>query len=71
MKLATNSEPLKYTSRGNVPIASLRYEHFWEDTPEMTILREFWYFEDGEIASNNVHAYGRKQLVIGAEQAKM
>ena len=64
-------EPLKYTARGNVPIASLRYEHSWEDNDQMTILREFWYFEDGEIAANNVHAMAKTGLSIGSEQAKM
>jgi hypothetical protein len=65
------STPLKWTSRGNYPLERLRYEQHWEDSPEMTIHKEFWYFEDGEIAANNVAAYGRKPLVIGAEQAKM
>lgn len=66
-----NETPLKWTSRGNVPIDSLRYEHHWKDGPDFTILEESWFFEDGELASNNVHAYGRKPLTIGAEQAKM
>ena len=70
MKLISD-EPLKYTARGNVPLSSLRYEHYWEDGPEMTILREFWYFEDGEVASNNTHAMMKQGLVIGAEQAKI
>lgn len=64
-------EPLKYTCRGNVPLSTLRYEHEWEDNAQMTILREYWYFEDGELASNNVHAMGKTGLVIGSEQAKM
>lgn len=66
-----NEIPLKWTSRGNVPLESLRYEQSWEDSPELTIHREFWYFEDGELASNNVAAYGRKPLTIGAVQAQM
>jgi len=66
------TEPLIYTSRGNVPESELTYTHEWLDGPEMTILREFWHFKDnGELGKNNVHAYGRKPLTIGVEQAKM
>jgi hypothetical protein len=65
------NEPLKWTCRGNWPLSQLRYEQEWLDSPDMTIHREFWYFEDGELASNNVAAYGRKPLTIGSEQAKM
>lgn len=63
--------PLKYTCRGNWPIADLTYEVRWEDSPDLTIFREFWYFPDGELASNNVQAYGRKPLDMGVEQAKI
>jgi hypothetical protein len=66
-----NEIPLKWTCRGNVPLSELRYEQHWEDSPELTIHKEFWYFADGELASNNVAAYGRKPLVIGAEQAQI
>lgn len=62
--------PLIYTSKGNVPIESLVYEHAWEDNDQMTILREYWYL-DGELVKNNVHAMAKKGMAIGAEQAKI
>jgi hypothetical protein len=66
------NEPTVYTCRGTVPESELTYTHEWLDSPEMTVLREFWHFKsDGELAKNNVHAYGRKTLVMGSEQAKM
>ena len=64
-------QPLKWTARGNWPLSELRYEIRWEDSPDMTIFKEFWYFQDGELASNNVQAYGRKSLEMGVEQAQI
>jgi len=64
------SEPLIFTSKGNVPVASLRYEHKWEDNAKYTALLEFW-FDGDEIVKNNVHVMAKDGLVIGGEQAKM
>jgi hypothetical protein len=66
-----NETPLIWTSKGNVPIASLKYEHKWIDTPEETTLHEMWYAEDGELVKNNVHMFGRKQLIFSGSQAAM
>ncbi len=66
------TEPLIYTARGNMFESDLIYSHEWLDGPEMTVLKEYWHAKDnGELVKNNVHAYGRKPLVMGAEQAKM
>ncbi len=64
-------EPLIYTSKGNVPLASLKYEHRWEDTPDEVTFSEFWYAEDGELVKNNCHKLAKKQLSVFGEQAAM
>jgi len=70
--LKTSTEtPLIWTSRGNVPVNSLRYEHRWSDGEDVLKLEEFWYAEDGELVKNNCHALAKRQLTIGGEQALM
>jgi len=64
-------EPLIYTSRGNVPIKSLKYEHRWEDDENEITLSEFWFAEDGELVKNNCHKLAKRPLTIGGEQARM
>jgi hypothetical protein len=61
--------PLIWTSKGNLPIDSLRYEHHWIDTPDETTLHERWFDASGEVVKNNVHMFGRKQLTFASEQA--
>ncbi len=64
--------PLIYTSRGNVPIDSLRYEHEWVDTPQMLILHERWFDKDsGELVKNNSHGYVKRGASIDGQQAQM
>jgi hypothetical protein len=65
-----NETPLIFTSKGNVPIDSLRYEHEWKDSPEALVFHERW-FDGAELVKNNVHAYGKQPLTIGGEQAAM
>jgi hypothetical protein len=67
---AMNETPLIFTSKGNVPIDSLRYEHEWIDSPEMLIFHERW-FDGSELVKNNAHAYAKQALTIGGEQAAM
>jgi hypothetical protein len=63
--------PLIYTSKGNVPIDSLRYEHKWIDTKDETTLVEFWFDASDEVVKKNVHMFGRKPLEMGGQQAVM
>jgi hypothetical protein len=65
------NEPLIWTARGNVPIASLRYEHEWIDTPDEVTFHERWFAEDGELVKNNCHKLAKKQMSIGGAQATM
>jgi len=62
--------PLIYTSKGNVPVDSLRYEHKWEDNDRYIALHEFW-FDGDEIVKNSTHMLAKSGLVIGAEQVKI
>jgi hypothetical protein len=60
-------EPLIYTSKGNLPVASLKYAHSWEDTPEqITFVEE--YSLDGEIVKRSAHVYLKKGLSAGVKQ---
>ena len=64
------TEPLIYTTRGNLPISSLKYSTKWEDTPDYTKLIES-YEIDGEVVRQSVHVFGRKPLDLTAQQAQM
>jgi hypothetical protein len=63
----SSETPLIHTSRGNLPIDSLQYATIWEDTADYTKLIET-YSQDGEIVRKSVHIFGRKPLLLGAEQ---
>ena len=47
-------EPLIYTSKGNLPIASLQYRHFRQDTPGNVVFIEEYLLGD-EIVKRSVH----------------
>ncbi len=54
-------EPLIYTTKGNLPIASLQYSHRWEeDDVAITFIEE--YRLDGEVVKRNAHARLKKGL---------
>jgi hypothetical protein len=54
-------EPLIYTSKGNLPISSLKYRHEWaEDEVAITFIEE--YSLDGEVVKRNAHARLKKGL---------
>ncbi len=61
--------PLIFTSKGNVPITSLKYEHRWEDTPDEVTFMERWLDETGEVVKNNCHKLAKKQLSVFGDQA--
>lgn len=65
-----NDTPLIYTSKGNLPIDSLRYEHQWTDNEDYTAFEERWFLGD-EVVKNNKHMLRKKPLTIGGEQAVM
>lgn len=49
-----NDEPLVYTSKGNLPIASLEYFYRWEHEPEYIKFIE-GYTLDGEVVKQSAN----------------
>lgn len=58
---AMNEPPLIYTSRGNLPMASLQYATRWEEGPEWIKFVETYSF-DGEVVRESAHVYTRRGL---------
>jgi hypothetical protein len=68
----TQETPLIWTSKGNVPVDSLKYENNWQITDEVIVFAEAWRDDTGAIVKNNVQMYAIKGLpLFGAEQAQM
>mgnify|MGYP000049967041 FL=1 len=59
-------EPLIYTTKGNLPIASLEYSHKWEDL-ETCIKFSETYTLDGEVVKQSAHVLMKTGLAVGAE----
>jgi hypothetical protein len=51
-----SDHPLIYTSKGNLPVASLAYEPKWEQGEDFIKFSETWTL-DGEIVKQNAHIY--------------
>lgn len=60
-------EPLIFTTKGNLPIASLDYSTRWEDCAEYTKLIET-YKLGGEVVRESVHVMGRAPVDLAATQ---
>lgn len=60
------TEPLIYTIKGNLPIASLEYSHKWEDL-ETCIKFSETYTLDGEVVKQSAHVLMKTGLSVGAE----
>lgn len=58
--------PLIWTTKGNLPVASLQYHHSWTETSdEISFVEE--YSLDGEVVKRNVHVYLKKGLTVQSE----
>ena len=64
---ATNETPLIWTSKGNVPIDSLRYEHEWREDDQYIFFLERW-FDGEELVKNNTHGYVKQGVTMGGAQ---
>lgn len=64
------SEPLIYTSRGNLPVSSLVYATRWEETDAFIRFVET-YTLDGEVVRESSHFRGKTGLTMGAELGKL
>lgn len=53
------TEPLVWTTRGNLPAADLRYETAWQDGPEFVVFRERHYLGD-ELVRESAHVLKRE-----------
>lgn len=54
MRAMNNDTPLIWTSKGNLPIADLRYVHRREDTPGNVVFIEEYFLGD-EVVKRSVH----------------
>lgn len=63
-------EPLIYTSRGNLPIASLEYATQWEDAPTYLKLVETYRLA-GEVVRESAHVYVKQGLSLGVQTGRL
>lgn len=56
-----SDEPLIYTTKGNLPIASLQYRHEWKEDDNGIYLIEEYKLDD-EVVKRNVHARLKKGI---------
>ena len=54
-----NDEPLIWTSKGNLPISSLKYETYWHDMPETLKFVERYSLGD-EIVRESAHIFVKR-----------
>jgi hypothetical protein len=64
------NEPLIWTLYGNLPLASLKYEHEWIETDVDLMFQERWLTQEGELVKNNCHLY-RKPKKSRKRRAKV
>lgn len=60
-----NDEPLIYTIKGNLPIASLAYSHRWDVTDDYFKFTETYKLGE-EVVRESAHVYDRKGVQMGA-----
>jgi hypothetical protein len=62
-----SDEPLIYTTKGNLPIKDLRYQHRWEeDAAAITLIEE--YYLDDELVKRSSHVRLKKGLSALVQQ---
>ncbi|HET8685473.1 MAG TPA: hypothetical protein VFM18_02270 [Methanosarcina sp.] len=54
-----NEVPFIYTSKGNLPIAELKYQTFWEVKDEYIKFVERHYTPEGELVRESCHVYDK------------
>lgn len=62
------TEPLVYTSKGNLPARDLEYRTRWEDTAQYTKFVE-QYFLDGEVVRESAHVLAKECVSLEGQQA--
>lgn len=61
----SNTEPLVYTTKGNLPISTLEYFHAWEDKEGYAKFIQGYKLE-GEVVKQEAHVYLKKGIGIEA-----
>lgn len=64
------TEPLIYTTKGNIPCKDLRLNPVWEETPDYTKVTVEHFLGD-ELVRADVYVMSKKPLEIGAAQASL
>lgn len=62
-------EPLIYTSKGNLPVASLRYEHRWEATDTYIKFVERYFLQE-EVVKESAHVMVKQGAIAQAKQGE-
>lgn len=62
------TEPLIWTSQGNLPVSSLVYDTRWEDTPAYIKLVET-YTLNGEVVRESAHVFAKQGASMEGQQA--
>lgn len=62
--------PLIWTSKGNLPIASLAYRHEWIVNDEEIVFAEEYLLE-GELVKRSAHVYKKKGVVALLTEGKI
>ncbi len=63
---ASTQEPLIWTTKGNLPVSSLRYAPHWEESHEATVFVDE-YFLGEESVKRSVHALSKQPLAAIGE----
>ena len=61
-------QPLIYTTKGNLPIASLAYHVEWSENADEVTMAEVYEYEN-EIVRRSVHVHKKHGIEAGAQQA--
>jgi hypothetical protein len=66
-----NDEPLIYTIRGNLPVASLAFEVKWRVEPDFVSMTEIYTAEDGVIVRQDSHVCALKGATLQSTPAEL
>lgn len=68
--MSIDTEPMVFTTKGNLPVSSLEHYVAWEDTPDYVKFREVYKDKTtGEIVKESAHVMQRRGTDLGAQQA--
>jgi hypothetical protein len=64
------NEPLIYTSKGNLPISSLKYSYKWGDYVDCVIFSEIYELGE-EVVKKSCHVYVKQGVSAAVEQTEI